>query len=82
MQVVSGPVGSDIRPVAPYATYGLTTDGLPDVLAVLNVLTFEERRAIRRHHLRWEGGHRAEDLQPEEAKYTERQQDDCRQCIP
>ena len=31
VQVVSGPVGSDIRPVAPYATYGLTTDGLPYV---------------------------------------------------
>ena len=73
MEVVGRPVGSDVRSVAPHTTDGLPTDGLPYILAILDVLAFEERRTIRRHYPRWEGGHRAEDLQPEEAKHCERQ---------
>ena len=73
MEVVGIPVRSDVGSVSPDATHGLSTDGLPDVLAILDVLAFEEYLSIRCHHLLGEGGHGSEDLYSEEAKYPERQ---------
>ena len=78
MQVVGVPVGSDIGTMSPDAPHGLSTDRLPDVLAILDVLTFEEDLSIRRHHLLGEGGHGTEDLYSEEAKYPKRHEDHCR----
>ena len=57
----------------PDATYGLSTDGLPDVLTILDVLTLEEYLSLRCHHLLGEGGHGAEDFHSEEAKHPKRQ---------
>ena len=62
VEVVSIPVGCYVSTVSPDASDGLPTDRLPDVLAVLDVLAFEEHLAFRGDDLRGERWHGSEDL--------------------
>ncbi len=50
VQPVGGPVGGDVSTVSPNTPDLLASDGLPDVLAVLDVLAGEQLPPIRRHH--------------------------------
>ena len=49
MQVVGVPVGGDVSTMPPDAADGLPAHGLPNVLAVLNVLSFVEDFAVAHH---------------------------------
>ena len=49
MQPVRGPVRGHISAVAPDRAHLLATDGLPDVLAVLDVLAGKQHRPVRGH---------------------------------
>ena len=67
MQIVGRPIRSYVCAMPPNATYCLASDRLPNILSVLNILSFKQRLTTLSHHLVGERWHLSENLNAIEA---------------